>query len=184
MIAGLTYIPHFLNAIEQETLLDAIDGQPWLSDLKRRVQHYGYKYDYRARKIVPEMYLGGLPEFLVPVAARLAMAGYFDTIPEQVIVNEYVAGQGIAPHVDCEPCFGNTIASISLGSGAEMNFSAVDGTQKEVIYLERGSLLVMQNAARYEWKHGIAARKSDMVNGQRLWRMRRVSVTLRTIISA
>ena len=28
-----------------------MDARPWLSDLKRRVQHYGYKYDYRARAI-------------------------------------------------------------------------------------------------------------------------------------
>jgi hypothetical protein len=27
-------------------LLDAVDAAPWLSDLRRRVQHYDYHYDY------------------------------------------------------------------------------------------------------------------------------------------
>jgi hypothetical protein len=31
------------------TFLAEIDAQPWLGDLKCRVQHYGYRYDYQAR---------------------------------------------------------------------------------------------------------------------------------------
>lgn len=45
-ISGLTYIPNFITATEHDLLLPQIDQQPWLTDLKRRVQHYGYKYDY------------------------------------------------------------------------------------------------------------------------------------------
>ena len=45
-ISGLQYIPDFIARDEESALIANIDEQPWLNDLKRRVQHYGYKYDY------------------------------------------------------------------------------------------------------------------------------------------
>lgn len=42
-IIGLTYIPEYIPPDEQSQLLDLIDRQPWSAELKRRVQHYGYK---------------------------------------------------------------------------------------------------------------------------------------------
>jgi len=103
-------------------LLSNIDSGIWLNDLKRRVQHYGYKYDYRSRRASIEDYLGELPDWLAEVSKGLLSGGCFASAPQQVIINEYEPGQGIAPHVDCEPCFGETIASISLGSACEMQF--------------------------------------------------------------
>ncbi len=50
-IPGLTYIPDFISAQEQDLILAQINQQPWLTDLNRRVQHYGYKYDYKARTV-------------------------------------------------------------------------------------------------------------------------------------
>jgi hypothetical protein len=50
-IRGLVYLPQFLPAGEQGRVLAEIDNLPWLGDLRRRVQHYGYKYDDRARSI-------------------------------------------------------------------------------------------------------------------------------------
>lgn len=44
-ISGLTYVPDFITPAENDFLLSQIDQQPWLTDLKRRVEHYGYKYD-------------------------------------------------------------------------------------------------------------------------------------------
>ena len=61
IIQGMTYAPDFLSPSEQEAVLREIDQQPWRNDLKRRVQHYGYRYDYKARRVDPSMYLGPLP---------------------------------------------------------------------------------------------------------------------------
>lgn len=60
----LTYIENFLDERECIDLLINIDQRPWLNDLRRRVQHYGYKYDYTAKKIDLSMRLGPLPDFL------------------------------------------------------------------------------------------------------------------------
>lgn len=44
-----------------------------------------------------------------------------------------------------------------------MDMRHPDGVRVKNVYLPRGSLLVMEGAARYEWSHGIASRKTDMV---------------------
>lgn len=44
-----------------------------------------------------------------------------------------------------------------------MDMRHPDGERVKNIYLPRGSLLIMEGAARYEWSHGIASRKTDMV---------------------
>jgi alkylated DNA repair dioxygenase AlkB len=163
-------------------LLDAIDREQWLTDLHRRVQHYGYKYDYKARKIDRSMYLGALPLWVQPVAARLLSEGYMQDMPDQLIVNEYEPGQGIAAHVDCIPCFGSIVCSVTLGSQCVMELTEVAGLGSESLLLEYGSLLVLAGESRYNWKHGIPARKSDKFGGLLLRRSRRVSLTFRTVI--
>jgi alkylated DNA repair dioxygenase AlkB len=178
-IPGLSCLPDFIDGAEETQLLNIIEARPWLNDLKRRVQHYGYKYDYRARAVSPDLYLGPLPDWLAGYADRLHGEGLFRQRPDQVIVNEYQPGQGIAPHIDCEPCFDETVASLSLGSPCVMDF-ARDG-QKISMLLEPRSLLVLSGEARYEWTHAIAPRKTDKLNGQIIPRTRRVSMTFRKV---
>ena len=173
-ITGLEYVPDFIKADEEQALIKAIDLQPWLNDLKRRVQHYGYKYDYKARAVTPSSYIGPLPEWGDPIAQKLPFK------PDQAIVNEYLPGQGISAHVDCAPCFDDTIASLSLDSGAIMQFTK--GRERQELYLKPRSLIVLSGEARYEWTHAIPARKSDVVNGFKIERDRRVSLTFRNVI--
>ena len=126
--------------------------------------------------------MGPLPEWLSEIAEDLERAGHFASRPEQVIINEYLPGQGIAAHIDCAPCFGPEIASISLLSGCLMRFTSAKTDRVFDQYLAPRSLALMQGAARYEWAHGIAARKSDVVGGQKLLRSRRISLTFRTMV--
>jgi alkylated DNA repair dioxygenase AlkB len=180
-VVSLAYHPNYLTPSEQTTLLQLIDHQPWLADLKRRVQHYGYRYDYRRRLIDASLYLGQLPGWLRSLAQQIHHDGLTPTVADQVIINEYHPGQGISSHIDCEPCFGGAIASLSLGSGCIMDFNR--DQERVSVMLEPGSLLVLSGEARYGWKHGIAARHEDVLNGVRYRRGRRVSVTLRTVIT-
>ncbi|NRG17338.1 alpha-ketoglutarate-dependent dioxygenase AlkB [Rhizobiales bacterium] len=176
------YLPNHINCDGQKSLMERIDAAPWRSDLRRRVQHYGYRYDYKARRVTRDSYLGPLPDWLTPLCERLANDGHFATPPDQVIVNEYLPGQGIAPHVDCEPCFGETVASLSLGSGCVMDFTNVETGEALSHYLEPRSLLVLSGEARYRWRHAIASRKSDPGPNGRVARGRRVSLTFRTVL--
>ncbi|PZP85944.1 MAG: alpha-ketoglutarate-dependent dioxygenase AlkB [Azospirillum brasilense] len=179
-IAGLRYLPDFITASEEMELLHWIDQQPWLTDLKRRVQHYGYRYDYKARNISRELQLGALPEQLEHYTVKLA-ENLFANKPDQVIVNEYLPGQGISSHTDCIPCFGPTIVSLSLGSSCVMDFEGPED-DRHTLLLEPRSLLLLSDDARYRWKHSIAARKSDRIHGSTIKRERRVSLTFRSVI--
>lgn len=178
-ISGLSYLPGFITADQSAALIAEIDNQAWRADLKRRVQHYGYIYDYRARAISKEMKLGPLPDWLSGLVAKLTETGIFETTPDQVIINEYEPGQGISAHIDCVPCFGDVIASLSLGSAVDMSFRK----DREAINLrlEPQSLLVLGGEARFKWQHAIASRKSDKVDNTRVSRSRRVSLTFRTV---
>lgn len=179
---GLGYVPAFVTPAEEAGLLAAVDAAPWLADLKRRVQHYGYRYDYKARKVDSSMYLGPLPDWVQPLAARLVSEGYMAAAPDQLIINEYEPGQGITAHVDCIPCFGPVVCSLTLGSACVMELSEVEGDGFESIALARGSLLVLAGAARYRWRHAIPGRKTDKVDGQSVARGRRVSLTFRAVL--
>lgn len=182
IINGLTYISGYISPESGTQLLSRIDEAPWRADLKRRVQQYGYRYDYKARRVGREDYLGPLPEWLEGICGRLVDDALFSKFPEQAIVNEYLPGQGIAPHIDCPPCFGDTVASLSLGSQCVMEFSEPHADRSRYrLCLEPNSLLVLSGEARYRWRHAIRPRKIDDIDGERAIRGRRVSVTFRTI---
>ena len=181
-VPGLACIPGFIDPSEEETLLRTIDGQSWLGDLKRRVQHYGYRYDYKARSVSRDLYLGPLPDWLASLTDRLYSKRVFPQQPDQAIINEYMPGQGIAPHIDCVPCFTDTVVSLSLGSACVMDFAQVGSKEKISMLLEPRSLLVLSGDARYKWTHAIAPRKSDKIDGAIIPRHRRVSVTFRRVI--
>lgn len=173
-ISGLTYIPSFITEEQEQFLISQIDQKPWLLDLKRRVQHYGYKYDYKARKIDEKMKIGAVPNWLL--SKEIFNHSVFEENNfDQVIINEYQQGQGISAHVDCIPCFTNVICSVSLLSPCEMVFENVNTKEKQSIILTPRSLLIMKNEARYDWTHCIPARKSNV-------KERRVSITFRKMI--
>jgi alkylated DNA repair dioxygenase AlkB len=182
MIRGLTYIPKYIDSVEVNKFIESINSEPWLSDIKRRVQHYGYKYDYKARSIDYSMFIGKLPTWSIQIAKRLFEEGHIKEIPDQLIINEYKPGQGIANHVDCEPCFGDTVISISLGSSCVMDFNNIQTRQKVEVMLESGSLVVLRDDARYKWTHGIAQRKTDNFKGIKTERRLRISMTFRKVI--
>ena len=178
-IKGFQYISSYITQYDHDLLIQQIDTQPWLSDLKRRVQHYGYKYDYKARAINQSLHLGVLPDWLLNIANRLYYEKLITELPDQVIVNEYLPGQGISSHIDCIPCFTDTIISLSLGSPCVMELK---NTNTIPILLEPRSLVILKDDARYKWTHCIPARKTDRFNDHTISRERRVSLTFRKVI--
>ncbi|GIG64546.1 alpha-ketoglutarate-dependent dioxygenase AlkB [Phytomonospora endophytica] len=184
-IPGLTLASSYLDDAAQDTLLGVVDALPWSAELRRRVQHYGYRYDYKRKSVDATDHLGPLPTWAAALAARLHADGHAPATLDQLIVNEYQPGQGIASHVDCVPCFADTVLSISLGSSCVMVMSRRDGEGEKVpLLLEPGALLVMTGEARYDWLHGIPARKTDRHDGGVVVRGRRVSLTFRTVVAA
>lgn len=181
-VPGLALSPGYLKVDRQKQLLATVDAEPWRDDLRRRVQHYGYRYDYRRRSVGPDSYLGPLPRWAQEIAERLVDDTPIERTPDQLIVNEYMPGQGISAHIDCVPCFGPVVLSISLGSACVMTFAEPATGESVHVLVEPGVLLVMSGDARYRWRHSIAPRSSDVLGGRRIERQRRVSLTFRCVV--
>ena len=184
MPAGLTVQPEYLSAAQQKALLTKIDESEWsgLGVGGRRVQQYGPVFDHKTRSLVIEG-VAEIPEWLDLLASQLVENGIFDKKPDQVIINEYLPGQGIRPHVDRPEFFGNTVVSISLGSAVPIIFSSLEEQDKSIeIYAQPGDLVEFSDEARYRWRHEIPARDSDLVGLQDVPRARRVSITFRNVI--
>ena len=183
-VPGLHFIEGFLTMEQQADCVRRVDAavDEWRNDLSRRVQHYGWRYDYKARAITPDMHIGVLPDWLATLAKKLYdETGLFDRMPEQVIVNEYLPGQGIAMHID-HPGFGPTVCTISLLDDWEMDFSE-NWRDKSPTLLQRGSCVLLTSSARNDWQHGIAPRKTELRDSGRRDRKRRLSLTFRTVIN-
>src|SRR5262245_24849865 len=127
-VPGLYYLAGWLDPDGQRALLAEIDASPWSTELRRRGQHYGHKYDYgRPASSAEEAGTATpVPAWAAVLADRLHVEGYTDRVADQMIVNEYQPGQGISAHVDCVPCFGPAVAAVSLGSGCAMEFTSPD----------------------------------------------------------
>ncbi|GFR41729.1 hypothetical protein Agub_g2480, partial [Astrephomene gubernaculifera] len=154
-------------------------GGGWEAMAKRRVQHYGFRFDYATRNVDPRQPLGPLPGWLGELVGRM------EGIPEvcqpldQLTVNEYLRGVGLSPHVDTHSAFTGPILSLSLGSHTVMEFRR--GEAVRPLLLPPRSLLVMGGEARYAWQHYIPHRVADVVGGQLLPRSRRLSLTFRKV---
>ena len=171
-IEGLTLIENFITKEEEEQLLTYIKQNEWSNALKRRVQHYGYEYNYENRDVGNP--IEAIPNWTEFLMTRMIEKKIITKPFEQLIINEYTPGQGISKHTDAK-IFGNTIVSLSLGSPCNMIFrrSTIDANIE--INLQPTTLLIMKNDARWKWTHEIPSRKSD----NNINRTTRISMTFR-----
>lgn len=184
MIPGLSLIEDFITPDFESRLIASIDALPWDDSLHRRLQQYGQRYDHRARSIAGED-LGPLPPSLQPLCSTLGEL--LDGTPNQVIINEYLPGQGISKHIDSAAYFGEVVVSLSLLSGATIRFddqAPAEDRQRHSLYLRPRSLLILKKDARYKWRHEIPKRSADPVGKSMIERSRRISVTFRTVLAA
>ncbi|VDB91518.1 unnamed protein product [Peniophora sp. CBMAI 1063] len=111
----------------------------------------------------------------------------------QAIVNHYLAGEGITPHVDLLSRYGDGIVGVSFGSPCAMAFTpapaTADNATTHEVFLPPRSVIVLTGDARYTWTHGIPARTADYVaskdadtDPERVERTTRVSVTFRWLL--
>jgi alkylated DNA repair dioxygenase AlkB len=156
-VPGLVYIESFIQPTLEAELMASIDQQhqQWITELKRRVQHYGYRYNYKAHLVTSEDYLGPLPDWLRALAEKLTTTGLLLDSPDQAIINEYTPGQGISKHIDCPNCFGSQLATISLGSPCIMYLRRQQ--LRHDLLLQRCSVLVLSGDARKKYLTRVGA---------------------------
>ncbi|XP_065882434.1 alpha-ketoglutarate-dependent dioxygenase alkB homolog 6-like [Dysidea avara] len=176
------YIPNFITPEEGSVLWDHVYGAPkpkWTQLSNRRLQNWGG---------VPHpkgMLQEALPEWLEKCIGKIMLLGLFDDqhVPNHVLINEYLPGQGIMPHLD-GPMYYPTVATISLGSAIIMDFyrpvepttsSSLESRYLTSLILEPYSLLVLKEDMYNTYLHGIAERTEDIVDCSKVCNMDQLS---------
>lgn len=193
MESNLPGFYYFKNVIEPELANDItefLNSQEWkgisASETGRKVQQYGFEYDYSTRKDTGYKKVQDIPELLL-LLQQIGLKTVESLVPEetlelcklnQCIVNKYEPRQGISAHIDKET-FGPVVVCFTIGSGTTMTFTTIKNKEKVVVekYVEPNSVYLMTGESRYEWKHEIKPRVSD----EGIRRQTRISVTFRTV---
>ncbi|KAK3259998.1 hypothetical protein CYMTET_31030, partial [Cymbomonas tetramitiformis] len=179
-VPGLKLILNFITEEEEQALVEGIDAGSWSPLAKRRVQHYGFEFSYKECD-VERAPLGELPPWVESTLQRVhELEELCEQRVDQLTVNEYSPGVGIAPHIDTHSAFHSPLLSLSLAGHTVMEFRR--GQDHRALLLPARSLLILSNEARYAWQHYIPHRKQDMLASEIVRRPpRRLSLTLRVV---
>lgn len=157
---GFRYFADVLAPQSESTLVSFMERLPWEVVLfrgyeaRRRVVHFGHRYDFEARGVSPGL---PIPHELIELRAVVAgVAGEDSDEFIEVLATEYPAGATIGWHRDA-PAFGSTVLGVSLASACRMRFRRRRGDGWEVWEqtLEPRSAYVISGAARSAWYHSI-----------------------------
>ena len=176
-IPGLVVHRDWVDRAYERELLAHIDAGAWDSDFRRRIQLYGLGYE-RGDDGGATRWVRDFPGWLERLAARLVGDGWLPHMPDNCVINDYAPGVGIGPHTDF-PAFAAPLVALSLLSDVVLDFSRRDVPGSVPVVVPARSLWSASGEARWRWMHAIAARRSDVIDGVRVRRDRRVSLTFR-----
>lgn len=199
------YIPNFITFEEEERILEQIEKTPkpkWTQLLNRRLINYGG---------IPHpngMISEEIPSWLQAYVDKINNLGIFESEKaNHVLVNEYLAGQGIMPHTD-GPLFHPIITTLSCGSHTILEFTERQKStetdealqaSKDVRYkllLEPRSLLILKDTLYSDYLHAISEYTEDTLcdrvcnfenceaaykMGDKMTRKTRISLTIRNV---
>jgi len=190
-IPGLYYFP-----VSGDKILESKIKNTYLSSVKTKIQwesvgtgansrqvvHYGYKYNYKTGNTSePAPPMPPNIEALRKSAWSLLNEVNMKKAPlDQCIINKYEPGQGINAHTDHKN-YGDVICCYTIGSGASMIFTNLKTKKTIELYVHPGSWYIMMGEARWEWKHEMKSRKTDILKGVKIPRKTRISITFRSI---
>src|SRR5688572_2372151 len=106
-VSGLSLRFDFVDPEEERALLQYVETGPWENDWRRRIQQYGVGYSSGGGKGRDELplvrrpaWVRNFPDWLRPLARRVAEDAQFERFPENCVISEYIPPLGIAPHRD------------------------------------------------------------------------------------
>lgn len=167
------YIPNFITIEEEEYLLSNVYSAPkpkWTQLSNRRLQNWGGIPS--AKGMIQE----DIPEWLDKYCKKVAHCGQFDDKkPNHVLVNEYLSGQGIMPHVD-GPSYYPCVTTLSIGSHTFLDFYkpvndedsslTIESRYLFSLLLEPRSLIILKDDMYQKYLHGIKEAVQDEVNNE------------------
>jgi alkylated DNA repair dioxygenase AlkB len=165
-IDGFRYQSDFLLPEEERELLARIGELPLEEarykefTAKRRIASFGHQYDFSSNELLPA---GPLPEFLVPLRARVAeWTGIAAADYTHCLVAEYRPGTQLGWHRDV-PEF-EAVAGCSLAGSCRMRlrrYPHAKGSRERALIVELAprSVYALEGPARWGWQHAISPTK-------------------------
>ena len=156
------YIPNFITEDEETHILKMVYNAPkpkWTCLRNRRLQDYGGIP--HPNGLIPEP----IPSWLTTFMTRISDLRIFgDGTANHCLVNEYIPGQGIMPHLD-GPTFYPTVSTISCGSHTILEFADLNDNSGRAcdLLLERRSLVIVQKEMYTAHMHSISEIKEDVL---------------------
>jgi alkylated DNA repair protein alkB family protein 8 len=183
-VPGLALYEGFITGQEEADLIHSIIEQGkmgrWEILNKRSVQHYGYRFDYPDNDVDRTAIDQEMPKWCDDLLERYLERFPSQKRPNQLTMNRYQPGDGIAYHCDRHSSFDSPVLIFSLGSSIVMDFRSTNSQVVSAVLPPR-SLLVIDGEARYGWEHVIRPRKVDLIDGKIVVRQDRWSLTFRNI---
>ncbi|XP_032666244.1 alpha-ketoglutarate-dependent dioxygenase alkB homolog 6 [Odontomachus brunneus] len=162
------YIPNFITEEEERQIIQCVNSVPlpkWTQLRHRRLQNWGGVP--HPKGMIAEEIPSWLQKYMNKVTALSAFES--GVLPNHVLINEYLPGQGIMAHSD-GPLFYPVVTTISCGSHTFLDFyKQLDTTEQQQtrlefsLLLEPRSLLVLQKDLYHGYLHSIAERDSDNI---------------------
>ncbi|XP_011863089.1 PREDICTED: alpha-ketoglutarate-dependent dioxygenase alkB homolog 6 isoform X2 [Vollenhovia emeryi] len=164
--AAACYMPNFITEEEERQIVRCVNSAPqpkWTQLSHRRLQNWGG---------IPHpkgMIAEGIPDWLQRYIDKVAALNAFEegALPNHVLINEYLPGQGIMAHSD-GPLFHPVVTTITCGSHTLLDFyRRLEATEQPKLefslLLERRSLLVLWRDLYHNYMHSIAERDADNI---------------------
>ncbi|KYN18509.1 PREDICTED: alpha-ketoglutarate-dependent dioxygenase alkB homolog 6 [Trachymyrmex cornetzi] len=163
------YIPNFITEEEERQIIKCVNSVPqpkWTQLSHRRLQNWGG---------IPHpkgMIAEAIPDWLQKYIDKVTALSVFEkgVLPNHVLINEYLSGQGIMAHSD-GPLFYPVVTTISCGSHTVLDFyKRLEMTEQQQcklefsLLLERRSLLILQKDLYHNYLHSIAERDADSIS--------------------
>eukprot|EP01060_Flectonema_neradi_P038295 TRINITY_DN7993_c3_g1_i1.p1 TRINITY_DN7993_c3_g1~~TRINITY_DN7993_c3_g1_i1.p1 ORF type:complete len:456 (+),score=99.18 TRINITY_DN7993_c3_g1_i1:207-1574(+) len=198
---GLAYIPNFVTEEEEKWLIQYAYSNQWdeQGKMNRRVCQYGYLFDYESGnklkkgKPMPPVFQF-LIERIASISERTAGRGAYPIrcedntpwVPNQIIVNEYLPGQGIGMHIDKPQLFDQNILTLILNCPVALKLIPKGPRKRSHVFrellLKKRALFSLTGPSRYTHQHGIPSTKIDVVNGTRNKRGTCIAITFRRVL--
>jgi alkylated DNA repair dioxygenase AlkB len=157
--SGFRHEAEFLSRREEAALVGRFGGLEFAPfafrgfEGRRRVVHYGWRYDYGTARLDAS---APIPDWLVPLRDQAAAwVGQEPAVFEQALVTEYSPGAPIGWHRD-RPDYRDVIG-VSFLSPCSLRLRRREGRDwlRRTVVLEPRSIYLIGGTARTVWEHSI-----------------------------
>ncbi|XP_046434653.1 alpha-ketoglutarate-dependent dioxygenase alkB homolog 6 [Neodiprion fabricii] len=167
------YIPNFITPEGEIEIIKRVNNSPlpkWTQLSHRRLQNWG-GIPHPKGMIAEE-----IPAWLTKYVGKISGLQIFPEtkLPNHVLINEYLPGQGIMAHSD-GPLFHPIVTTISCGSHTLLDFYKRNETDhvevsnlEFTLLLERRSLLILENDLYHKYLHSISERHCDTISKENI----------------